>query len=94
MENDIYPLTIVKDRYSGAYSHGIFTAWNAECNEVPEAISSGDIECLMFWDGFNSNEIEFFNDLGEKIIVGKGSTPNIALNNLKTNIKNYAKINN
>lgn len=27
MERDIYPLTIVKDRYTGVYSGGIYTAW-------------------------------------------------------------------
>ena len=32
--NEIYPLTIINDRYAGTYSGGIFTAWNMDYYEI------------------------------------------------------------
>ena len=47
---DIYPLTIVKDRYNGCYSRGEWTAWNCDADEVPPDISDDDVTCACFWD--------------------------------------------
>ena len=66
---DVYPLTIVKDRYNGCYSGGAYTAWNKEPQEIPEAIDLGDIDCWNFWSD-------------NKEIVGIGLTPNLAVENL------------
>lgn len=71
---DIYPLTIIKDRYSGAYSHGIYTAWNLDFEEIPTEINDEDVICHGFW-------------LENKIIVGKGNTPIEAMHNLIELIK-------
>lgn len=49
MNNNIYPLTIVKDRYMGTYSGGAYTAWNCDADMVPTEIFDGDSECLWFW---------------------------------------------
>ena len=46
---DIYPLTITKDRYSGVYSGGEWTAWNCDADEVPSDISDDDVTCCGFW---------------------------------------------
>lgn len=58
----IYPLTIVKDRYGGSYSEGWFLAFNLDPDEVPTEIHSDDMTCMDFWNDFNG-------------IVGKGNTP-------------------
>ena len=69
-KNDIYPLTIVKDRYSGCYSGGEYTAWNLEPEEIPTEIFYDDVSCYGFW-------------LSNKILVGKGDTPQEAIMNLE-----------
>lgn len=45
----IYPLTIIIDRYSGAYSGGPYTAWNCGADEVPCGISGDDGLCFDTW---------------------------------------------
>ena len=47
--DSIYPLTIVADRYNGAYSGGKYTAWNLDTDRVPTEIAGEDVECYMFW---------------------------------------------
>lgn len=73
-KNDIYPLTIVKDRYNGCYSDGKYTAWNLETEEIPTEISYDDVTCCYFWA---DNEIP----------VGKGETPMEAIQNLEELLK-------
>ena len=68
----IYPLIIVLDRYSGAYSGGEYTAFNLEY--PPKEIYSSDVECMEFWDTTD-------------LKVGKGNTPEEAINNLKEVLK-------
>lgn len=48
--DDIYPLTIICDRYCGAYSGGKYTAWNKEFYNIPEEVSADDNTCWSFWD--------------------------------------------
>ena len=66
----IYPLTIIKDRYSGAYSGGRYTAWNLDFECVPHQINLDDVTCSGFW-AFN------------EIKVGKGETIEDAIKNLQ-----------
>ena len=73
MRESIYPLTIIGDRYSGAYSGGEYIAWNMYPNEIPAEVDSGDVECNEFW-------------LNYKGIYGKGSTSQEAINDLKTKL--------
>lgn len=56
--DSIYPLTIVSDRYTGAYSGGKYTAWNLEPSEVPAEINADDTTRHFFWiDLVIDNEI-------------------------------------
>lgn len=65
MKNYSYPLTIIMDRYGGAYSGAEFTAWNLYEYEIPSDANADDCTCAEFW--FKSD-----------IIVGKGNTPDLA----------------
>lgn len=67
--DDIYPLTIVMDRYTGAYSGGLYTAWNLDFYDVPKEIEGDDSVCHSFWHD-------------NKIICGLGNEPISAANDL------------
>lgn len=72
---DIYPLTVVCDRYAGAYSGGQYTAWNLDCSDVPEEINADDVTCMNFWYrdekpyiiGIGDTLIEAVKDLENKL---------------------------
>lgn len=68
--NELYPLTIIKDRYNGVYSGGKYTAWNLEPEKIPKRIFYDDVSCYGFW-------------LRNKVPVGKGNTPLEAIKNLE-----------
>ena len=74
IEDEIYPLTIISDRYSGAYSGGNYTAWGIPSDEIPLAVDGDDVDCHAFW-------------LENKIPVGKGRTVSEALVDLYTKLK-------
>ena len=78
MEDEIYPLTITSDRYSGTYSEGNYIAWHLTADEVPEAIYYDDYTCMEFW---NNN----------KIICGRGRTVSEALADLYLKLKGGAE---
>lgn len=68
-EFDLYPLTIVRDRYCGCYSGGEFTAWNLYPEDIPEEIYADDIGCSIFFSH-------------TKIVYGRGKTPDDAIMDL------------
>lgn len=68
----IHPVTIVKDRYNGSYSGGMYLAFNLDHYDLPDEIDDGDVDCMNFWV-----LVKHTND-----IVGIGATPNDAFNNL------------
>lgn len=74
---DIYPLTIIADRYSGTYSGGAYTAWNLDCWDIPDGPDGGDTECMMFWD----NADKYY-------IIGRGGTPDEAVADLERRLVN------
>lgn len=74
MEDEIYPLTITADRYTGVYSGGAYIAWNLDADEVPDDIYSDDCGCHNFW-------------LHNEIVCGKGRTVSEALANLYIKLK-------
>ena len=78
MKRDIYPLTIVSDRYHGSYSGANFLAFQLDHDSIPLAIGGGDSEEMYFWE---TNQHEDF-------IIGKGNTVQEAFDDL------YNKINN
>ena len=49
IQDSIYPLTVVADRYMGTYSGGKFTAWRLHPSEIPSEIYWDDISCCDFW---------------------------------------------
>lgn len=61
VENDIYPLTIIEDRYCGVYSGAKYLAFNKEFYELDKRICGNDCECRDYWYSCN-------------IVVGKGNT--------------------
>lgn len=69
LENQ-YPTTIVRDRYSGCYSGALWLAFPYEFCEIDPAVCDGDPDCWHFWDTY-------------KGFVGKGSTIEDAVNNLR-----------
>lgn len=77
IEDEIYPLTIVSDRYSGTYSGGAYTAWNLYDGCVPSEISEDDVTCCGFWSGADC----------EEYVVGKGRTVSEALLDLYVKLK-------
>lgn len=74
MEDEIYPLTIVADRYAGAYSGGDYIAWNLEPWLVPEGTEYDGADGLDFWEE-------------NKIVCGKGRTVSEALVDLYCKLK-------
>ena len=78
----IYPLTVVRDRYTGSYSGGRFTAWNVDVEDVPEDINEDDVTCYEFWWG----------DESKKYAIGKGRTPNEAIKDLAKVLKERGEL--
>lgn len=72
----IYPLTIICDRYGGAYSGGSYTAFNLDFYEIPEEANGSDVECMAFWDEANKDNIGF------------GATPQEAYEDLENKLQN------
>lgn len=70
MNNEMYPLTIIKDRYNGTYSGGMYLAFNLEYDEIPLDVSGSDMNCANFWKY-------------TKLIVGKGANIKQAYDDLK-----------
>ncbi len=83
MENKIYPLTIVRDRYTGTYSGGKYTAWNVELEEIPTEIADNDVPCRNFWYEQEDNPT---------YIVGKGDTVSEALADLYIQLKQRGEL--
>jgi len=80
---NIYPLVIISDRYTGAYSRGRYTAWNCYIDEIPIEIDGDDMECYEFWDEIIKNGYVFkkYDNFGncKDIHIGIGETPEKAI---------------
>lgn len=74
-EELIYPLVLVDDRYSGAYSKGEWLAFNVLPENIPYEIFDDDITCCAFWSR------------NEDAAIGKGATPEEAIADLRTKIR-------
>lgn len=75
---DLYPLTIVKDRYGGTYSGGKYTAWHLDYFNLPEEIDEDDCTCADFWTAD-----------GNYYLVGKGDTVEQAYKDLVEKVENF-----
>ena len=73
-DNDIHisPLTIIKNRYGEG---GEFLAFNLESWDVPKEINDDGLDFISFW-----------HHDAKKYIIGKGDTPQQALDNLKAKL--------
>ena len=47
-QEDIYPLTVIRDRYNGTYSGASYLAFNLDSNLVPSEIHESDVPCSYF----------------------------------------------
>lgn len=45
---DVYPVTIISDRYGDTYSGAPWPAFNLDPENVPEDVAGDDVECMMF----------------------------------------------
>lgn len=59
---DIFPLTIIADRYNGVFSGGKYTAWGCDPWDIPPEVDDGDNICRNFWETYD-------------LPVGRGETP-------------------
>lgn len=75
--SDIYPITIIRDRYTGTYSKGKYLAFNLDFDEIPSAINSDDRTCDQFW--CDARHLNLF--------IGKGNTILEAMADLESKLK-------
>ena len=77
-QEDIYPLTVIRDRYNGTYSGASYLAFNLDSNSVPSEVHGSDMPCSYFWnliDEGNFVESEVARDYRVVVkYVGKGTT--------------------
>lgn len=78
--DEIYPLTVVKDRYNGTYTGGKYLAWNKEPNEVPRVFQG---EC-------DADIVSIADML--KNLYGKGNTPEEAIDDLAEKMEKFGGI--
>lgn len=76
--NNIYPLTIVKDRYNGTYSKGKYLAFNLDPCDIDSEIGGSDTEEMNYWDIEKSS-----------FLVGKGDTIEKASIDLLVKLNEY-----
>ena len=78
MINNIYPLTVIYDRYNGSYSGGKYVAFNLESPDIPKEIFGDDSTAIKFWKHC-------------KIIVGVGGSPDSTIKDLIKNLRKKNK---
>ena len=79
---DLYPVTIMVDRYGGCYSKAKYLAFHCEPECIPEdaAHGGGDVECMVFWDQEVKDGV--YESDGGYTLIGRGQTPDEALMDL------------
>lgn len=92
---DIYPLTITKDRYTGVYSGGGWTAWYCDADMVPSEIAADDVTCCSFWNearDANVSRLGYLKRMAnggfECPVFGVGGTIEAAVADLKRRLEN------
>lgn len=76
---NMYPVTILCDRFNGTYSGGLFTVWGCHPEHIPEKVYSDDDACRDFW----KYEIDNF-----KYQYGIGGTIQEAVDDLYYKLEN------
>ncbi|WP_128545099.1 hypothetical protein [Larkinella soli] len=77
LKGEVYPCTIFKDRYQGAYSGGAWIAMAVSTEAVPEAVHDSDGWNILIWEELRRTNTP----------VGRGNTPAEALDALIQDIK-------
>lgn len=75
---DVYPVTIVADRYSGTYSGAAWLAFNLYDTQLPDGWDSDDVTTAEFW-------------VSNKEVVGKGNSPQEAYEDLLRLLKSRGR---
>lgn len=78
--SDIYPVTIIKDRYNGIYSKFSYTAFYANLHWLVseyEGYCGDDASCREWW--INARREQYIINGS---FIGGGGSPNIALKDL------------
>jgi hypothetical protein len=85
MEDEIYPLVIIRDRYTGVYSGGKYTAWSGDVEDIlpPPEVEADDVVCRNFWYAQEDNPT---------YMVGKGNTVSEALADLYIKLKQRGEL--
>lgn len=78
---NIYPLTIIKDRYNGTYSKGKYLAFNDDYYNIPKEVDGEGGDCSSFWSTFPNKKA--LNGMGKPLNVGRGNSPQDALYDLE-----------
>jgi hypothetical protein len=78
-KGNAYPVTVVMDRYGGTYSGAKWLAFNVDPQYVPEEVGGSDPEESIYWLEHKDSEFP----------IGKGSTPDNAIQDLIKKLKAY-----
>lgn len=90
---DLWPLTVAKDRYGGAYSGGAWLAFGLTPDCAPSEPWGDDVTCAAFWGGALARDPKFRDapecglnyELGgiwHPEAIGRGRTPGLAVADL------------
>lgn len=84
---DLYPVTIIKDRYNGVYSGASYTAFYADLdwlNSEYEGYCGDDKGCREWW--INARREKY---LINGAFIGRGGSPDLALKDLFNRMSDY-----
>jgi hypothetical protein len=70
MTERIYPVTIIRTRYGGAYEGGVWAAFPVRADRVPPETTGDDRACMVWWEEYGAG-------------VGLGATPESAVADLE-----------
>ena len=90
---ECYPFCIIKDRHSGTYSRGEYTAWVCDIGFIPEGIFGDDFDCAGAAACAGAWEKLRRQRKNGEIVYGVGNTPDEATKDLaRVIIRNNKKI--
>ncbi len=85
---EIYPVTIIKSRYSGAYEGGKWVAFNEDAySDLMHEALGDDMACADFFRDIDNPKVDMKNVYDQKIYCGRGNTPQEAYDDLVSKIK-------
>lgn len=83
---NIYPCTIITARYQGTYEGARWLAFNCDADQIPSDATGDDVSCGNFWSmqagGMLNYRVLSEYSKSKLIIVGKGESPNLAVEDL------------